>query len=209
MLKKILIGLVAILVIALIATKFMTKEFGYEDSVQIDATPEQVWQHTSSLRGMGEWSPWMAKDENIEQTWEGEDGAIGSKNCWTSEVETVGVGCQSITESEANKHLGTSLKFEKPNDGLGNAYVDLEESDGGTKVTWGFTSEMPWPMNLMIPMMNMKEAMGADWTNGLNKLKELSEASAKADLETAAAAAQAALEAEAAALEESTTEEEE
>jgi len=49
MLKKILIGLVVILAIAAIALKFMPTQFGYSDSIQIDATPAQVWQHTNSL----------------------------------------------------------------------------------------------------------------------------------------------------------------
>ena len=194
MLKKILIGLVVILAIAAIALKFMPTQFGYSDSIQIDATPAQVWQHTNSLRSMDTWSPWVAKDPNSKITLTGEDGAIGSKNCWDSEVKEVGKGCQWITEIEENKHLGTGMKFERPNEGDGTAYVDLEESEGGTKVTWGFTGEMPWPMNFMVPMINsgMEEQMEPDWGNGLKKLKELSEASAKADAERAAMEAAAA-----------------
>lgn len=176
--KKILIGLVAIIVLALIAAAVMDKEFGYEDSIVIDATPEQVWQHTGSLQAMDDWSPWMAKDENIKQTWEGENGAVGSSNCWDSQVKEVGAGCQTVTEVEPNKAFLTKLKFTRPNEGLGKGFTYLEEEGEGTKVTWGFTSEMPYPFNLLIPTMDMEKQMGEDWSNGLNKLKQLSEATA-------------------------------
>jgi hypothetical protein len=197
MLKKILIGLGVIVAIALIAAYFMPKEVGYKDSVQIAATPAQVWQHTNSIKSLHTWNPWMAKDPNRTKTSEGEDGAINSKECWDSELtEGIGTGCQSITESEENKHLGTELIFEKPDAATGKSYIDLEESEDGTKVTWEYTGEVSWPMNLMVSMINgkMKENMGSEWVDGLNKLKELSEASAQADadriaLEEATAAA--------------------
>lgn len=178
----------------------MPKEFGYEDSVQIDATPTQVWQHTNSLKSMDTWSPWVAKDPESKIVLSGDDGAIGSTNCWDSQVEEVGKGCQTLTELEENKHIGTEMMFERPNEGAGKSYVDLEETEGGTKLTWGFTGEMPWPMNLMVPMINgsMGEKMGTDWSNGLNKLKELSEASTKADAERAAMEAAAVASEEAA-----------
>ncbi|MBT8327465.1 MAG: SRPBCC family protein [Bacteroidia bacterium] len=203
MLKKILIGLGVIVAIALIAAFFMPKEFGYEDSIQINATPAQVWQHTNSIKSMDTWSPWVAMDPDGEKTYEGEDGAVNSKGCWDSEVEKVGKGCQWITDFEENKHMGTEMLFEKPNEGAGKAYIDLEESEGGTNLTWGFTGEMPWPMNLMVPMINggMEEQMGTEWRSGLTSLKELAEASAKADIERA--------EQEAAAMEETVDEGEE
>lgn len=192
MLKKILIGLVAIIAIALVTAKFLPTEFGYEDSVEISATPAQVWQHTNSIRSMDTWSPWVAMDPESKITFEGEDGALMSKGCWDSKLEDVGKGCQWITDMEVNKHMGTEMLFVRPNPGPADAYVDLEETESGTKVTWGFKSEIPWPWNLMILTMDMKSKMGKPWSDGLNNLKTLSEASAKAEAEQAAMEAAAA-----------------
>ena len=204
--KKILIALGAIIVIALIAAAAMPKTFGYEDSITIEASSSNVWKHAGSLKGMDAWSPWMAKDENIKHTWEGEDGAVGSSNCWDSQVEEVGAGCQKVVEVEENKVFLTELNFTRPNEGLGKGYTYLEEDGEGTKVCWGFESEMPWPFNLMIPMMDMEKQMGEDWSNGLSKLKELSEASSAEEKRIAEEAA-AAAEQEAAMEEQSSTEE--
>jgi hypothetical protein len=192
MLKKVLIGIIVIVVVALIAAKFMPTKFGYEDSVEISATPAQVWQHTNSIRSMDTWSPWVAMDPDSKITFEGEDGVLMSKGCWDSEMEDVGKGCQWITDIEENKHMGTEMLFVRPNPGPADAYVDLEALEGGTKVTWGFKSEVPWPWNLSLLGMDLKAKMGKPWSDGLNNLKALSEASAKADAEREAMEADAA-----------------
>ena len=198
MFKKILIVLVSIIAIVLIAAKIMPNEIGYKDSIEISASPAQVWEHTNSLKSLDMWSPWVAKDPKSKITFEGEDGAIGSKSCWDSKVEEVGKGCQWITDIEVNKHLETEMMIEKPEPGPSTVYIDLEKSALGTKVTWGLHGEVPWPFNLMIPYINkdMASKISADWTTGLKSLKTLAETSARAS------AQQTALEAQAAASEE-------
>lgn len=176
--KKILIAIAIILGLALIAAAVMPKIFGYEDAIVINASPSQVWKHTGSLKGMDAWSPWMAKDGNIKKTWEGENGTIGSSNCWDSKVKEVGAGCQTVVEIEENKLFVTELNFTKPNEGRGKGYTYLEDEGQGTKVTWGFESKIPWPFNLLILTFDMETQMGEDWSNGLKKLKELSEVTA-------------------------------
>lgn len=194
MLKNVLIGLGVIVAIILIAAAIMPKEMTYEDSIQIDASPEQVWQFTSSLEGLDQWSPWHAKDPQMKQDFTGTSGAVGSKQCWDSENENVGKGCQEISEMNEYVHLGTILTFEKPRKSEGTATIDLVSKDGGTSVTWGMKSPMPWPTNIFLLMMDIEKYMGEDWNKGLNSLKQLSEnaaAEAKAAVERMEAAAAA------------------
>ncbi len=40
-----------------------------------------------------------------------------------------------------------------------------------TKVKWGFNGHMDYPMNLMIPLMDMEEMIGNDLEKGLTNLK--------------------------------------
>jgi hypothetical protein len=44
-------------------------------------------------------------------------------------------------------------------------------SDNQTKVKWGFSGEMKYPMNLMLLFMNMEEMVGKDLATGLQNLK--------------------------------------
>ncbi|MEJ0104558.1 MAG: hypothetical protein WDO19_19240 [Bacteroidota bacterium] len=49
------------------------------------------------------------------------------------------------------------------------------EAGTGTKVTWGFDTRYPYPMNVMLLFINMDELIGKDYNAGLDKLKRLSE----------------------------------
>jgi len=40
-----------------------------------------------------------------------------------------------------------------------------------TKVKWGISGIMPYPMNLMLPMMKMDQMIGNDLQKGLENLK--------------------------------------
>jgi uncharacterized protein YndB with AHSA1/START domain len=166
--------------IILIVAAFAPKQIEYSDSVQINASPETVWQFTSSLEGLDKWSPWHAKDPEMKQEWTGKSGEPGSKQCWDSQNDQVGAGCQEIKTVEENKHLETILTFTRPRPSEGAATVDLVAKDGGTEVTWGMTGPMPYPTNIMTLMMDMEKMMGPYWTAGLNKLKELAEEAANA-----------------------------
>ena len=187
MLKTLFKFLLVILSAALLAAAFMPKTFGYSDAIQISASAEQVWQHTSSIKSLNTWSPWMTKDPKNKIILSGEEGKIGSSCCWESQIYDVGKGCQWIKESVERKQMVTNILFERPRKGPATAYVDLSESKDGTTVSWRFTGDMPWPTNIMIPWINRDIAknLRADWKNGLTKLKELAEASAKVDAQLA------------------------
>jgi len=46
--------------------------------ILIDAGNEKVWKNTNSLAAMDRWSPWNARDPNMETTLTGVDGQSGA-----------------------------------------------------------------------------------------------------------------------------------
>ena len=44
-----------------------------------------------------------------------------------------------------------------------------------TEVGWGFDGKMSYPMNLMIPLMNMEKMLSGDFKTGLENLKTVME----------------------------------
>ena len=189
MLKKVLIALVAIAAIALIAAAILPKQMDYEKSIAINAPKTAVWTHINSMKGIDSWSPWNAYEPDMKKQWSGTSGEVGETMTWDGKEENVGAGSQTIKKLDEPNRVETDIIFTRPWESLSNAFVNLEETDGVTTATWGFHSEMTWPMNLFPALMDMEENMGADWTNGLNKLKELSEATAEANALRAQAAA--------------------
>ena len=174
-LKIIGIVLGALILIIIVAGLIIPKEFNTERSIVINAPKEVVWDHVSTHHKTHEWSPWAEKDPEMEATFEGEDGAIGSKMSWEGN-DDVGSGWQTIKAVEPMKRVEQDLHFIKPWEGDALAYIDLTEVEGGTEVKWGFESEMKFPMNILGKIMGMGE-LNKDLEHGLETLKAKAEKS--------------------------------
>ncbi len=174
-----IIGIILVVLIGgvLVTALFVDKDFSHEESLTINAPIMEVWNETNTLKKMDAWSPWTKMDPNIDQSFTGEPGAVGSKNCWDSSNEDVGAGCQTITKVSAPNLLETRLDFTRPQESTGDAYVKLEEQGNSTTVTWGIKSEFPYPMNILNLKMSAEEALGPSFKEGLESLKSIVEKS--------------------------------
>lgn len=171
-----ILGIIVLLVVAfvLIAGLFVSKDYHFQKDIVINAPKAKVWAHTGSLQGMNKWSPWVERDPNIQATYEGQEGAVGSKYSWKGNSE-VGEGNMTLTKVENQSENNINIQFIKPWEGSAASFVRLKDEGTSTRVTWGFDSRSPYPMNVMHLFMNMDKMMDEDYTKGLNKLKSLSE----------------------------------
>lgn len=171
----ILYVILGIILLVLIAGLIISKDANYEKSIVIAADREKVWQFVYKLSEMDKWSPWSTKDPNMKSTLTGIDGTVGAKQSWESKMKNVGEGSQTISKLVKPSLVETKLEFIKPFKSKADAYINLSQEGNNTRVTWGFKSKMPYPMNLMKLFMNFEKAMDKDFGQGLNKLKELCE----------------------------------
>ncbi|MCB9169318.1 MAG: SRPBCC family protein [Flavobacteriales bacterium] len=174
-LKTILIILGAIIGLLIILGLIGPKTSVVQRSTTIAAPADVVYPMVASLRTMHDWSPWkdMEKDQKVE--FSGEDGTVGSMQMW--EGDTVGKGSMEVIELEANKHVGTDLKFIEPWEAESKVDLDLEEEgDAGTKVTWKMTQQNGFMGRIMSVFMDMDKMVGPDFEKGLAKLKTMAEA---------------------------------
>ena len=173
--KTIFIILGAIVGLLIILGLIGPKTSVVERSTSINAPAEVIYPMVASLKTMHEWSPWkdMEKDQEVQFT--GEDGAVGSVQTWAG--DTVGSGSMEVIELEANKHVGTDLRFIKPWEAQSKVDLDLEaDGDAATKVTWKMTQENGFMGRIMSVFMNMDKMVGPDFEKGLAKLKTMAEA---------------------------------
>ena len=165
-----IIVLVAVVIVLLLL--FGPKDVRVTRSTTIDASPEAVFAHLEDLRKWNAWSPWVAKDPEMKQTWEGPESGVGQKASWES--ETQGTGTQTITKSEPPNRLETELDFGE----MGTATSDwtLEKEGDGTKVTWGLGMKIGMnPVEKFFGLM-MDGLVGPDYEAGLANLKKVIEA---------------------------------
>ena len=168
-------AILIILVVLLIIPLFLSKDLNYEKSIMIDASIDKVWKNVASLTAMDKWSPWNERDPNMARDLTGVDGSVGAKQSWVSKEKNVGEGSQTIVSVDEPTQISTKLEFIKPFKSQANAYVKLKEEGSATQATWGFESQMPYPMNIMKLFMNFEKNMDKDFGAGLNKLKKISE----------------------------------
>lgn len=169
-LKIIVLVIIAFSVLAFGIGALLPKGFRVERSIEIDAPPEVVFDEVSSLKKWGAWSPWVARDPSIENTYSGPDSGEGAKVTWTSERS--GSGVQTITKSERPTRIETALDFGE----MGQPTSDwtFEPSGDGTKVTWGLSGTATGPLGGYFAVM-MDGMVGADYEDGLQRLKKVVE----------------------------------
>lgn len=168
----ILAGIVAIFIV-LVA--FAPRKYNVHRSVTILKKRPELFQYLKLMRNQDHWSPWMKRDPEMQQTFSGEDGNVGFKTQWESEHKQVGHGEQEIIKLEENRRIESALRFLKPWKSESSGYFDLQDADGGTKVTWGFYGTHKPPLNVMMLFYNMDKAVGKDFEEGLADLKKVLE----------------------------------
>ncbi|MFV5700130.1 SRPBCC family protein [Flavobacterium sp. ZT3R17] len=170
--KKIVLGLLAIIALALIVALFLPKNYAVEREITINQPKDSVFNYIKYVKNQDNFSVWNRKDPKMIKTFSGTDGTIGFVYSWNSQDKNVGVGEQEIKKIIEGERIDFEIRFKVPFESTDNAYIITEAiSPNQTKVKWGFDGKMPYPMNLMLAFMNMDKILGKDLQDGLNNLK--------------------------------------
>jgi len=173
-LKKVAIGLAAVL-IALAAIGFLLPaQWRVERSVTIEAPPDAVYAIVSSLRTWPEWTSW-SKDLDPSATWEFEGPEAGTGAMMKWKGPAAGAGVLTIAESEPGRAIRYTMRMEE-DAFMARGALTLEPSGGGTRVTW--VDEGDLGMNPMVRYFGlaMDSSMGRELQKGLDNLKRRAEA---------------------------------
>ena len=175
-LKRILLAIGILVALLLVIALFVKKDYAVERSVSINKPKQEVFDYLKFLKNQDNFSVWMKLDPNTKKEYQGTDGTVGFISAWDSENKNVGKGVQEIKKITDGERIDSQIHFIKPFDGLAQAYMATQaEADTQTKVTWGFKSEMAYPMNLMLLFMDMDKILGKDLEEGLRNLKDIQE----------------------------------
>lgn len=175
-LQFILIGVIAIVVLLLVVALFAKKKYGVVREVVINKPKSEVFEYVKLLKNQDNFSVWASKDPAMKKEFRGTDGTVGCISAWESGMKDVGQGEQEIKKIVDGERIDYELRFLKPFASTSLAYISFETISGTqTKVKWGFSGEMKYPMNLFLLTMDMEGMIGKDFQDGLNKLKAILE----------------------------------
>jgi len=171
--RLILIVLVILLLIVAVLAVFIPTTLSISSSTVINAPREIVWNNVTYFKNIQQWSPWAKRDPNMKTTIEGTDGTVGAKSSWDGN-DRVGAGSQIFTKLDPMNRAEQHLQFTRPFKSEANAFMQLSDTTGAVKVTWGFTTSLPRPFNIMSLFMD-KKSVQSDYDEGLANLKAFCE----------------------------------
>jgi uncharacterized protein YndB with AHSA1/START domain len=174
--RKFLYVVLGIIVLFFIVAAIAPKDYEVVRSTEINQPSDVVYDYIKYLNNQDNFSTWANMDPDMKKTFKGEDGTVGYVSRWESENEDVGVGEQEIIKMEDGKRIDYELRFESPWESTSPAWLAVSTTNSGlTKVEWGFSGHMDYPMNIMLLFMDMEEMLGKDLQDGLNNLKGILE----------------------------------
>lgn len=172
--KKILLGIVALVALFLIIAIFMKKDYAVEKETVINKPKAQVFEYLKSLKNQKNWSTWEQSDPNIISTYRGTDGTVGFVHEWKSKM--MGDGEQEITKITEGSRMDSELRFKGFFGSNAPAYLTAEALDSTqTKVKWGMSGKMSYPMNGIQIFMSVDDMIGTEYQKSLNNLKSILE----------------------------------
>jgi uncharacterized protein YndB with AHSA1/START domain len=162
--------------IPLIISIFSKKEYAVEREVVINKPKQEVFDYVKFLKNQDNYSIWATMDPGMKKEYKGIDGTVGFISAWDSENKEVGKGEQEIMKISDGERLDFQLRFKVPFEATDDAYMTTEAvADNQTRVKWGFTGKMDYPMNFMLLFMDMEKMIGKDLETGLSNLKNILE----------------------------------
>jgi hypothetical protein len=82
MIKKVLIGLAAVIAILLIVAATRPADFRVERSATLSALPAALFEHVNNHHKFAVWNPFLKLDPNVRNTYSGPASGVGALCSW-------------------------------------------------------------------------------------------------------------------------------
>lgn len=175
MLKKILIGLFAVLVLLAGVVAMQPSSYVVNRTLAMSAPPAAVFPLISDFHQWDGWSPWAKIDPAMKTTYEGPVAAPGSIYKWVGN-DQVGEGQMTILESQAPERVKIKLDFLKPFASTSITEFAVQPASGGSTVSWTMNGESNFmAKGFGLFMGGMDKMIGPDFEKGLAQMKALVE----------------------------------
>ncbi len=172
----ILFVIFVLIAFVLIISLFLKQEYAVEREIIINKPIIEVFNYLKILKNQDNFSKWATMDPEMKKFYRGTDGQVGFVSSWESLNKNVGKGEQEILKIIENEIIDYEIRFIKPFKNIAAVYLITDlVTEHHTKVKWGFSSKMKYPMNFMLLFFNMEKFIGKDFEIGLSNLKEILE----------------------------------
>jgi len=173
--KRISIVLLSILLVLIAAGFLLPAAMKVERSVTIKQNSEVPFALVNNLQQWQSWSPWNEIDTTTEWTYSDPAQGTGSWYTWKSNNRKVGHGTLKIINSLPFDTILTELIFEDMPPSYGG-FTFKQTKENECSVTWFMDMEFGYNPFARLMGLIMDQWLGGDFEKGLEKLKQVSEA---------------------------------
>lgn len=167
----IIFGFIALVLIIGLFTK---KGYAISRTIVINRPIDEVFYYLRHIKNQDYFSKWVMTDPNMKKTFTGTDGTVGFIYAWEGNKKA-GMGEQEITSIEENQRLDLEVRFKKPFEATANTpFVTEAITANETRVTWGASSGMKYPMNIFL-LIGIEKNLEKDIDISLGNLKRILE----------------------------------
>ena len=179
MLKKILIGLAALVVVFFIVVAARRADFRVERSATIAAPPQALFEQVNDHHKFSAWNPFMKLDPNVKQTYSGPDAGVGAVCSWDGNKD-IGAGSATITESKPGELVRQRMDWKRPMEGIAIVEFTFKPQGDKTVVTWAMSGTNNFMGKLVSLFMDCDKMCGPPFEQGLAELGKTVTAAAPA-----------------------------
>jgi predicted transcriptional regulator YdeE len=137
-------------------------------SIQIDASPDKVFDAVADFGTWTTWSPWLSADPDAIVTVSDDPSSVGSVYSWQGEL--IGAGEMEHQRLELGRLIEDEIRIINPFRSKSKVTFELQPDNEDTKITWHMRGSLPWFMLWMVAKMEV--FIGMDYERGLCMLKE-------------------------------------
>jgi hypothetical protein len=169
--KKILIGVVGILVLFVVVVATRPSAYHVERKREIAARANLVFGVLNDLHQFAGvlvlfGSPWEKADPDMQKTFEGPAAGVGQSLAWSGTMD-VGTGKMTIEESVPGQKVVIRLEFVKPMKSTALYSLALVDTPNGSSLTWAMDGNHNFIGKAFGMFVDMDKMLGADVEMGL------------------------------------------
>ena len=169
MIKKILIGLVAVIVIFLIVVALRPADFRVQRSATLAAPAAALFEQVNDHHKFNAWNPFLKLDPNVKNTYSGPDSGVGAACAWDGNKD-IGAGSATITESKPGELVRMRMDWIRPMAGVATVDFTFKPDGDKTVVTWAMYGKNGFMGKLVSLFMDCDKMCGPQFEQGLADL---------------------------------------
>ncbi len=173
LLKKIGLGLLALLVLLALISFLLPKQIHVERTALIQAPDSVLFAQVNTMKNWSNWSPWHQIDpQHTQYTFGDKPAGEGAWYSWTSTNSSVGSGKLTVTKSVPSETIEAALDF--GDQGTAKSAYYFKSEGNATRVTFTMDSDMSQPP-VIGPYFGllMDGWIGNDYEKGLENLAKV------------------------------------